>query len=430
MAKLKPGQIRWQPLLRIPQKFWTVALLPCLRRLHTSLQWFWRQLLRDRLFTAVTLVTLVLASICLLNFLPFVVPFEGVLTVSEMGFTTTRSSQLLLKDIRGIQSLTLSGRQTIPLEGTDFNSKTEPRLNGSGRRNIELLEDSSQWILSSSNPQASELTLADLTLASGTRIRELKYKPFSRILSLKLIPATDPAAGDRSLLKLDAGFAPLNATLQGYRLPDLNRQDDTPLDFRFSATQIELAITQPLTLDIQFAKPTPQSSEPAIQPFWKDIDVKDVRLERQVQKGDDFNANVPQSTILSGTISMVERQLSLKKGQFLLIDPPAIQTLGYLQILYPDASKGLELQLSDQAIEIDEPTDGLTVAISGETPLIQAGLNKKLPVPPKLQGSLLSRFLSGEAIVALLSFCGGLVASLLMWLVDSLSKATPNSEEK
>lgn len=427
MAKLKPGRIRRQRLFRVPQEFWNILILPCLRSLNHGFQFVWRQVMRDPIFVAVALLTLVLASVCLLNLLPLTVPFEGVLTVSEIGFTATRSGQLLLKDIRGIQSITLSGRQTIPLEGTAFSSKDEPRLNGSGRRNIELLDDSSQWILSSTNSQASDMSLSELTLASGTRIRELKYSLYNRTLSLKLIPPETQSADDRSFLKLEPGFDPLKATLQRYHLPDLNRQDDNSLSFSFSTNQLELAVTQPLTLTIQLLPVT--KSSPAIQPLWREIDVKDVKLEKDVQKGNNSNANVSQSTILSGTINMVERQLSLKNEQFLLVDPPAIQKLGYLRILYPNTSNNLELQLSGQTIQVGEPGDGLAVAISGETPRIQAGLNKELPVPPKLQGNFLYRFLPGDAIIALLSFCGGLVASLLMWLVDRLSKTASNSKE-
>ncbi|MBW4582821.1 MAG: hypothetical protein KME42_24910 [Tildeniella nuda ZEHNDER 1965/U140] len=428
MAKVKPGRIRWQWLLHIPQWFWSALVLPCLRGLTNSVQSLRRQLVRDPVFTAVTFLTLVLVSVSLLNFLPFAVPFEGVLTVSEIGFTTTRSAQLLLKDIRGIQQITLSGRQTIPLEGTGFSSKDEPRLNGDGRRNIELDDEGGQWTLSSTSPQASEIALSGLTLASGTRIRDLRYSPFNRTLSLRLIPADKPVAGDRSFLKIQPGFDPLTVTLEGYQLPDLKPQSDRrDLTFTFSTSEFELPITESLTLTIQLPKPLSAAADNTIQPFWRDIDVTDVKLERQAQRGDGSTANVPQSTIISGTVSMVERQLSLKKGQFLLIDPPATQNLGYIQILYPNTSKNLALQLSNQAIQIDEPTDGLSVAISGETSRIQAGLNKKLPVPPRLQGNLLSRFLPGDAIVALLSFCGGLVASLLMWLVNSLSKT--NSEK-
>ena len=382
---------------------------------------FLRQMLtQDLRFKMFLLLTLALIGILLLNFIPFALPFEGVLAVSEIGFTSTKPGQLLLKDIRGIQSITLSGQQTLSLPG-DFSDNGKPSFIGNNLK-IDLVEESSQWTLKPTDSKNSELTLSELHLQEGTQISDLKYEPRNRSLSFSLKPNSKASASDSGSLKIEPGSTPLQLTLERYRLPpNLKRQDNTEsLTLTYeNATEFVLSLTKPLDFTVQL-------SESDKQPFWRNIEVKDVRLDKLLQKADDFNDNVSESTILAGTMRMAESQLSLENSQFLLIDPPAIKTLNYLQIVYPDASKGLELQLSGQSIQVTEPFDGLKVAVSGETSLLQAGLNKKIRVA-RIEGSLLARYLTHDQIIALLSFCSALVVSLLAWLFDNFSKENSSS---
>ncbi|HAC65442.1 MAG TPA: hypothetical protein DCF68_18405 [Cyanothece sp. UBA12306] len=58
------------------------------------------------------------------------------------------------------------------------------------------------------------------------------------------------------------------------------------------------------------------------------------------------------------------------------------------------------------------------MSISGNTNSIKAGLNPRLTIS-QIQGSLISRYVSNDVIVAIISFSAGLIVSLFSWLFNN-----------
>ena len=59
----------------------------------------------------------------------------------------------------------------------------------------------------------------------------------------------------------------------------------------------------------------------------------------------------------------------------------------------------------------------------GETSLAQVGLDPDFPMRD-LNANLISQWLRPDIVVAIVSFSGAMVASLISWFVENLFKAT------
>jgi hypothetical protein len=114
---------------------------------------------------------------------------------------------------------------------------------------------------------------------------------------------------------------------------------------------------------------------------------------------------------------MAKQELKLEENQFLIVANPGIQTLNHIQIVQPDSTQTLQLKISGDNLKLATPPKGLNVSISGTTTSIQAGLNPNLAIA-QIQGSWLSRYVSRDVIVAIISFSAGLIVSLLSWLFN------------
>ncbi|MFM7438800.1 MAG: hypothetical protein ACKO2V_09375, partial [Snowella sp.] len=196
-------------------------------------------------------------------------------------------------------------------------------------------------------------------------IKNLKYDTYNRRLSLSLTPSDTSLA---PVFIFNPSSAPLKITLSGYKIPQLSlSSDDTPLEFSLQTTEFELQPTT--TIDISLA--IPKDKQPV---FWGNIDVSQVKFEKVIQAGDNVNDDLRESTILSGDIRMAKQGLKLEAKQFLLIEPPGIETINRIQIVQPDFSQTLELETTTgDKIKLSEPAKGLEVSVSGNSNSIKIG---------------------------------------------------------
>jgi hypothetical protein len=134
--------------------------------------------------------------------------------------------------------------------------------------------------------------------------------------------------------------------------------------------------------------------------FRGDIDVKNVHFE-QFDLGGKTIDEIVNSTILKGEVRLEGNKLELQEQQFLIInDPqPGIRKIRSLQI-YPE-----------------EP-QGLRTFITGESRGIAVGLYPNFPVQ-SLKPSLLSKYLSQEAVNALLALLGAFTGIFVEKAINS-----------
>jgi hypothetical protein len=374
----------------------------------------WQFLARNIQFTIVFLITIALVLFAVLFcLLPTTQNFEGNLTVKSLSFTNTQSDQLLLKDVRSIPRITLSGIQKFTLSGT-FISKTHPELEKLDKLEIELPQENSQWsITSSSNNDI--ISLKELRLQENTRIRNLKFAPFNRRLTFSLIPPTNSTQTPVTL-SFNPSSNPIKILLSNYQILNLPlANNDIPLEFSLQTTEFQLQPSQPIDINLELPKDEDQSV------FWGNINVTNVKFEQLIQAGDNISDDILDSAISSGTIRMAKQELKLEENQFLIIESPAIQNISRIKIVQPDKSQ--ELKADSGKIKLSDPPKGLEITVSGSSNSIKVGLNPKLPIS-QIQGSFLSRYVSIEVIVAIISFSAGLIVSLLSWLFNNFPRSS------
>ncbi|MFM7441552.1 MAG: hypothetical protein ACKO2V_23630, partial [Snowella sp.] len=302
------------------------------------------------------------------------------------------------------------GKQNFTLSGTITNSN-HPELNQLQKLQIELTQDESQITITPKN----SLTLKEIRLQEKDRITNLKYAPQNQRLSFNLTPNN---AGQPPRFLIDASAIQIN--LSGYKIKNINlKNSEIPLEFTLETSQFELTPQFPLVLNLTLF------NQAKTNLFWGNINVEKVKFEKLIQTGDNVNDEIIDSTILSGDIRMANQDLKLEENQFLIIQPPGIQTLNRIQIIQSDPDHKLELKTSGNNLKVADPDQGLNVTFSGKTTQIQTGLNEKLPIA-QIQGSWLSQNLSRDGVVAIISFCASLVVSLIAWLFKKLDDA-PNA---
>ena len=403
-------KVKWRELSQIPlqigKTLWKYLLKPFFRLINPFFSLIQKRIQQDREFAVVLILTLTLIFALIFGaILPVSQPFEGNLLVNSLSFTNQKNNQLLLKNVRQIQEISLAGKQTLTLSGIITNS-THPELNQKQELQIELLQDNSQITITPKN----NLTLREIRLQEKDRITNLKYSPYNEGLAFTLTPSPNSSQPPRFLI--DASSIQIN--ISDYQLKNIKlKNPEIPLEFTLETSQFELIPQYPIAVNLTL----PSKEQANI--FWGNISVEKVKFEKLIQPGDNVNDEIIDSTILSGDIRMANQDLKLEENQFLIIHPPGIQTLSRLQIIRPDRDRKLELKTSGNNLKLADPAQGLNVTISGKTTQVQAGLNEKLPIA-QIQGSWLSQHLSRDGVVAIISFCASLVVSLIAWLFKKM----------
>lgn len=392
--------------------FWFKLIRPLILGVVSIFSSLWQFLARNIQFAIVFLITIALVLFSVLFcLLPTTQNFEGSLIVKSLSFTNTQSDRLLLKDVRSLPKITLSGIQKFTLSGT-FISKTHPELEKLDKLEIELPQENSQWSITPTS-NTDVISLKELRLQENTRIRNLKFAPFNRRLTFSLIPPINSTQTPVTL-SFNPSSNPIKILLSNYRILNFPlSNNDIPLEFSLQTTEFQLQPSQPIDINLEL----PKDEEQPV--FWGNINVTDVKFEQLIQAGDNTSDDILDSTIASGTLRMAKQELKLEENQFLIIEPPAIQTINRIKIIQPDKSQ--ELKADGEKIKLADPPKGLEVTVSGSTNSIKVGLNLKLPIA-QIQGSFLSQYVSIEVIVAIISFSGGLIVSLLSWLFNNRPK--------
>jgi hypothetical protein len=332
-------------------------------------------------------------------FVPATHVFEGELTVGEMSFTHTGTEPhtLFLNSIRNLKRVEIAGSQQLTLTG-NFESQSNPSLNQLNKLEILLPNQTSKWIFEPAKPEQSQLELAELRLQPAAKIAKLSYNIYSNQLALS-VRADQSRAGESqqpNFLKLSLGKQPLKVTIEDYRLPGQALKDSKiPNQLEFiltpTATEVKVPVRESASLSLSLPDPKEVNSEEWLR---GDLAVKDVRFYRNDERGI-VKDGLPDSSIIKGKIRMAGRELPIEASQFLMAGKPGIQRLGNLQI------------------HTRKP-QGLSVHISGESDSIQIGTDPNFP-ESGIQGKLLNRYLSREAVTVLLVFCAG-CAAVLYWL--------------
>jgi hypothetical protein len=251
-----------------------------------------------------------------------------------------------------------------------------------------------------------ELEVLALQLQDQTTVNALRYVPANRRLELRFTHASLPDPREGSLLELYLGQQPLQLTLEGYRLtlpgrvledPDGNQ----PLTFRFRPAIAELTLPLPQTGALSLSLP-PLTKQDTLRWFWGNLPVHGVDFITEERRGTD---SLQRSTIRSGSVRLVDKKLEIEADQFLLFNKPGIQQLRYLKLI---------------------EDEGIEVRARGETALAQVGLDPDFPVRG-VRSNIIARVFHPDVVVAIVSFSGAMVATLLAWFVDNLFKSADNA---
>ena len=360
-----------------------------------------------RLLTFVLGLLLIFGGLTLAAFVPSTHIFESNLTVEEMSFTYAgKEPKLFLDTVRGITSLEIEGKQNITFTGK-IQSKSTPALNQLTILEIEPIDSTSKWLITTANlKQSSQLEFTELRLQPDTQVDKLSYDTYRNQLAFSLTsntPVEKPS--NTNILQLSLGNQPLKVSLEGYQLKNvklpIHSEKQRQLEFILTPNNQEfrLNLADPVTIYLQ--PPAPKNNE-FKQWFRGKIEVKDVQFQRLDRTGSNQGDNLPISTILNGEVHMAEQERKIKRNQFLMVEEPGIKLIRYLNIV---------------------PQKGLEVRISGKSKLIQIGLDKEFPVS-RIQASWLDGVLPRDAIIALISFCAASFSYLLYFIIDDISKST------
>jgi hypothetical protein len=98
---------------------WFHFILPGFSIPAKLLSFLWRRIRQDKQFAVVLFSTIALILFLIVfGILPTSQPFEGSLLVRSLSFTNSDSDRLLLKDVRDLQEISISGIQKFTLAGT------------------------------------------------------------------------------------------------------------------------------------------------------------------------------------------------------------------------------------------------------------------------------------------------------------------------
>ncbi|MEG4217366.1 hypothetical protein QUA27_18010 [Microcoleus sp. Pol14C6] len=362
----------------------------------------------NKILTFVLGLLLIFSGLTLAAFVPSTHIFESNLTVEEMSFTYAgKEPKLFLDPVRGLKSLEIEGQQTLTFTGK-IQSKSTPALNQLTILEIEPIDSTSKWSIAPANlKQSSELEFTELRLQPDTKVNNLSYDTYRNQLAFSLTPVKKPT--NTNILQLNLGNQPLKVSLEGYQLTNVKLPIDSEkqrqLEFILTPNtqEFRLNLADPVTIYLQ-QPPAPKNNE-SKQWFRGKIEVKDVQFQRLDRTGANQDDNLPISTILKGEVHMAEQKKEIKRNQFLMVEEPGIKLIRYLNIV---------------------PQEGLEVRISGKSKLIQIGLDKEFPVS-RIQASWLDGVLSGDAIIALISFCAASFTYLLSFIINEISKSTSSN---
>ncbi|MEM8805138.1 MAG: hypothetical protein AAGF01_03720 [Cyanobacteria bacterium P01_G01_bin.38] len=378
----------------------------------------WQQRLRHNPQLAFVLGLLaIFLSIVLVALNPGQHPFETQLVASKISFTTDEPSTHFLKDIRPVPAITIRGKQNQALRlSGKFSSETLPELSGISDLTIELpYPDSSFQFQADVDKQqclGGDIEINSLQLAKQTHVTELSYRSYNRILDLAFEQDDNISEDALSSLELILNGC-LSMMVEGYRIPELNLEEsDTtmPLQLEFlpasSDWQFRLPVLGSLSVDL----PTMISDVNAIEWLWGDLEVRDVKFLDRRTTGSGVEDYVDYSTIQSGIVRMVDQELEIGSNQFLIVAPSGLQRIRTFQLL--DSPDG-----SDQALQ------GIEIRAVGKTSEVQVGLDTDFPIRG-IRSNILAQLVPPNTMVAIVSFSGAMVATLLSWLVDNLFKSS------
>ncbi|MBW4569571.1 MAG: hypothetical protein KME31_16550 [Tolypothrix carrinoi HA7290-LM1] len=351
--------------------------------------------------------------------------FEGNFTTEKISFiyADNQDNKLFINSIREIKKFELQSQQTFTLKGK-FSSTSDAKLNQLQQITVKLTDAKSKLIIEPSEPKKpSEIELTEIRIQPNTEINQLTYNSYGDILSFcldkgnnpeKLCLQTDTNSIDAAKssptkatklgkLNLEIGSQPLKVNLEGYSIAELGKKDTpenpNPIEFIFTpqSSQFEFDLTPPTTLYINLPKVTPEVSSQWLR---GNLAVENVRFTRSDRTGN-VEDDLEISTILEGKVRMAEQELELKPNQFFITGKPGIELLAKMRVR-------------------SQAPQGLQVRFSGRSEGIEIGLDPKFIVD-SIRPSFLAKYLTKDAISALISFCGGVAGALLPLLLAAKS---------
>lgn len=351
--------------------------------------------------------------------------FEGNFTTEKISFiyAGNQEKKLFINSIGGIKKFELQSQQTLTLKGK-FSSTSDAKLNQLQQITVNLTDAKSKLIIEPSEPKKpSEIELTEIRIQPNTEINQLTYNSYGDILSFcldkgnnpeKLCLQTDTNSIDAAKssptkatklgkLNLEIGSQPLKVNLEGYSIAELGKKDTpenpNPIEFIFTpqSSQFEFDLTPPITLYINLPKVTPEVSSQWLR---GNLAVENVRFTRSDRTGN-VEDDLEISTILEGKVRMAEQELELKPNQFFITGKPGIELLAKMRVR-------------------SQAPQGLQVRFSGRSEGIEIGLDPNFIVD-SIRPSFLAKYLTKDAISALISFCGGVAGALLPLLLAAKS---------
>ncbi|MEM8721439.1 MAG: hypothetical protein AAGE84_19460 [Cyanobacteria bacterium P01_G01_bin.39] len=371
---------------------------------------------RDLIIAVITILIWIILFLLLVVFKGSYI-FEGQVVASEMSFTYNgESAKPFLQNVMGIRGIDLRGKQSqsLTLKGkfTSEDESINQQLQNVDQIKIDFPYATSRLILTPTNSSSSQqFAILGLSINPQTRINQLTYNQKQQV-SFCLQSAVQPskyclfpenAASDsnsKSLgnLKLLLAQHTYTLNLEQVNIPQLNIKSDNnsyqAIKLRYTprTQEPQLNLLSPTTIRIDLPQETkPEQEKESPQWFYEDFDVKDVDFYRFKQSSN-VRDKIQNSTIISGKLRMHDQDLNLEKNQFLIVadDKPGIRKLRYLDI---KPNKPLSL----------------TTLVSGKSKGIAVGLYPQFPIAA-IRPSLLSKYLSSEAIAAILSFFSAFTA--------------------
>lgn len=378
---------------------------------------FLRSQKTDKIIAILVLVFSV--AILLVNYvIPGSYNFEGSVIAKEISFEYTgKSEKLFFDQIQGIQNLQIEGKQPEALVFTGkFSSKSDPDLNEKliqmDSLTMEFPNSTSTLMITPAKFVNNQLSILEMRLFPDSQVSNLTYESKEAQLSLCLLDADLPLISCLSSqglpetkktkqignLKIKLGEEKLEFNLAGVNIPELGirSENDEELSLELESTidDITFTLLTPTELTIKLPNPAKSQEDKLNELIWRDLDVSKVNFTRLENRGN-VKDQIEISTIISGKVRMNTQVMELQPEQFLII---------------PSKKPGIR-KLRSVSIDSKSP-QGLQTLFSGESKSIAVGLYPEFPVQT-IEPSWLSKYLSPEAVSALLAFLAALIGVLL-----------------
>lgn len=356
----------------------------------------------------VSLMLAVFLGIILVALLPGMHRFEARLVATQLSFITHEPDALFLNRIRRVQEISIRGQQTAPLILTG--QFLDPDLQGINELEIELPHDFSQLAfrpIDSTEESLNELEVTEVQLQDQTTVTQLSYAPATQRLEFNYELTETSRPESPTMMRLYLGTQPLSITLEGYRLPALGLEDpsgDRPRTITFQPDIAEYQQVLPVRGGVSILLPPASTDANSPNWFWGNLQVQAVQFSERQETGLSFDEERVLSTLQTGKIRLADQELDVEPAQFLMLEGSGIQQIRHIQVL---------------------ETEGLEIRAMGEASQIQVGLDPNFPIEG-IRSNALTQWLTPEQMIAVVSFSGAMVASLLAWLVDNLF---PSSED-